>query len=127
MSTLPFGLPPATVFTKNPGRKIGVVQLVVDNVYHEPEYVNLNTYKSVTQQIDQWPWIFATITSMRNYNPQLASYRMQHLCSVVNILVKYKKTAVLRFKGPTNLETGQLWHLYDWQEWEKIFGGVVGF
>jgi hypothetical protein len=126
MADTPTGVPPALIFESVP-TKSGVFQLLVDEVYHEPDYVDVEAYKLVGPQLEQWPWIFATIASMGNYNRELGNARIQFLASVINTLATCKKKALLPFKAPKNLDNGEIWTLPHFDEWQKLFGGVICF
>jgi hypothetical protein len=126
MVDTPSGLTPAHIFDSL-STKSGVFQLLIDDVYHEPDYVDVEAYKLVGPLLEQWPWIFATIASMGNYNRELGNARIQFLASVVNTLATCKKTVLFPFKAPKNLDNGEIWTLPHFGEWQKLFGDVICF
>lgn len=126
MVDTPSGVTPDHIF-ESVSTKSGVFQLLIDEVYHEPDYVDVEAYKLVGPQLEQWPWIFATVASMGNYNRELGNARIQFLASVVNTLATCKKTALLPFKAPKNLDNGKIWTLPRFDEWQKLFGDVICF
>ena len=106
---------------------MGVIQVIVDGVRHLREFRDLNVHSSTGYYLQQWPWIYASIASMENYNMDLANCRLQHLYPVINIMEKRGIPDVLGFEAPTNLENGEKWILPDFPKWHTIFGDIVSF
>jgi hypothetical protein len=96
-------------------------------VRHLREFRDLNVHSSTRYYLQQWPWIYATIASMENYNMDLANCRLQHFFPVINMMEKRGIPEVLDFKAPTNFENGEKWILPDFPKWHTIFGDIVSF
>jgi len=128
MSNTTFGLPPPHVYDDDQGKeKIGTVQTSIDTVYQDRVYFNLTTLEFFNRLSGQWPWIFATIASMRNYDAGLWMKRLQHLYPVVETLAMLNTPEVVHFQAPKNLRDGKRWELYDLDKWLEIFGNVISF
>jgi hypothetical protein len=127
MSKTAFGLPPSHVYDTDTGGKTGTVQISIDTVYLDRVYFDLTMWRPFSTLSGQWPWIFATIASMGNYNVKLWARRLQHLYVVVETSVLIKAPEVLHFQAPKNLRNGKRWELYDFDKWQEIFGNVVNF
>jgi hypothetical protein len=111
-------------------KKCGIVQIYVDNVYHEPVCVLIEEANSwIPHQLAYrfWPWIVATIALMGNTDHELAYHRLHVLVFVVEALARAGWPVLSRFKEPRRLGIGDPWHLPDIEEWQAIFGRVVGF
>lgn len=128
MTKTSWGLPPPSVFENDkPGAKTGVVQFNIDTVDEDRIYFNINVYQSFRTQSQQWPWIFASVAAMFNYNALLWMKRLEYLHQVIDTLVYLRMPEVLRFKAPNDLDNGNIWELCDFGEWTGIFGDIISF
>lgn len=110
-----------------PSATVGIVQLWVDKVYHRPLYVSMNLDRRCTTSTWFWPWIFATLLGRENRDSELARWRLLVLAAAVETLRSKGKEELLQFRAPTTLENGEAWYLYGFDEWQAIFGHVIGF
>jgi hypothetical protein len=127
MADSPYGLPAPQNLQRNPGGNMGIIQVIVDGVRHQREFRDLGVHSPTGYYLQQWPWIYATIASMENYNMDLAIHRLRHLYPVIHIMEERGIPEALDFKAPTNLENGEKWTLPNFPKWHSIFGDIVSF
>ena len=127
MVDTPYGYPPEHIYQDNPVDVIGVVHLWIDGELRGLEFADLTERHNTANSIPQWPWVLATIVGLNNQHGHLAGRRLAPLLEVVTTFTSMGKQNVLRFKAPPDLDNGRRWDLFDWEEWQSMFGHVIGF
>jgi hypothetical protein len=64
---------------------------------------------------------------MKSYNGELGSARPLELLVIVRELTTQNNKELLRSEVPENIGNGEVWELPDFEEWQQIFGHVIGF
>ena len=123
----PHGLYAPQILQRIPGGDIGAIQVIVDGVRHQREFRDLGACSPTGYYLQQWPWIYATIASMENYNMNLAIHRLWHLYPIIHVMEECGIPEVLNFKAPTNFENGEKWALPNFPKWHSTFGDIVSF
>jgi hypothetical protein len=119
--------PEDLAYMKQTGATIGVIYLFLDDFCHPPQRVELESPRGLEPRLRQWPWVVATITTMRNHNAELGMIRLGTLVQRVRTLVKHDKDEMHKFEMPLGLGIGEPWAMHSFDRWQALFGKVVKF